>query len=76
VTSLLFDFKGNLLQGERRLAQAYQTQVDWMALAGLVDWTDHGRPDVHPVPQIHEFHDDTTGNFWRESEPRRGPTKW
>ena len=37
VTSLLVDFKGNMLQSERRLAKAYKTQVDWMALDALDD---------------------------------------
>lgn len=33
VKSVSFDFKGNLLQSERRLATEYQSQVDWLALA-------------------------------------------
>jgi RHS repeat-associated protein len=37
VTSVAFDFKGNLLTGQRRLAKEYQAQVEWTALAGLGD---------------------------------------
>ena len=37
VTSTLVDFKGNLLQGERRLALAYQSVADWTALQGFTD---------------------------------------
>jgi len=35
VMSSLFDFKGNLLQAQRRLAKEYQAQVEWSALAAL-----------------------------------------
>ena len=37
VTSTQVDFKGNLLQGERRLAIAYQSSADWTALDGFTD---------------------------------------
>lgn len=37
VTSVAFDFKGNLLEGTRRLATEYRTTVDWSALAELTD---------------------------------------
>ena len=37
VTSAAYDFKGNLLGSERRLAQEYHAQVDWSALAALTD---------------------------------------
>jgi RHS repeat-associated protein len=37
VTSVEFDFKGNLLEGQRRLARAYDGQVSWGALDLLTD---------------------------------------
>ncbi|MEO7327883.1 MAG: SpvB/TcaC N-terminal domain-containing protein [Minicystis sp.] len=37
VTTGLYDFKGNLLQGARQVAVAYTTQVEWSALMGLTD---------------------------------------
>ncbi|MFO0761891.1 MAG: hypothetical protein U0359_35950 [Byssovorax sp.] len=37
VTTGAYDFKGNLLQVERRIAKAYATQVEWSALVGLTD---------------------------------------
>jgi RHS repeat-associated protein len=35
VTSAGYDFKGNLLESDRRLAKEYHTQVDWKAIEGL-----------------------------------------
>ncbi|MFT3772892.1 MAG: SpvB/TcaC N-terminal domain-containing protein [Minicystis sp.] len=35
VTNVAFDFKGNLLESQRRLATEYHSQVDWSALATL-----------------------------------------
>ncbi|MFT3770203.1 MAG: SpvB/TcaC N-terminal domain-containing protein [Minicystis sp.] len=40
VKSVSFDFKGNLLQSQRRLATAYHAQVDWSVLATLTDPAD------------------------------------
>ena len=37
VTSLLVDFKGNLRQGERRIAIAYQSVADWTTIGGLAE---------------------------------------
>jgi RHS repeat-associated protein len=37
VTNEQYDFKGNLLSGNRRLAIEYKQQVDWLALAKLTD---------------------------------------
>jgi RHS repeat-associated protein len=37
VTSAAYDFKGNLLGSDRRLAQEYHAQVNWSALAALTD---------------------------------------
>ena len=37
VTSVAFDFKGNPLQSERRVALAYAATVDWIALDALTD---------------------------------------
>ncbi|APR86768.1 insecticidal toxin complex protein [Minicystis rosea] len=39
VTSVAFDFKGNLLEGQRRIATEYKAQVDWSALATLTSPT-------------------------------------
>lgn len=44
VISVLFDFKGNLLQSERRLAEEYHSQADWKAIEDLV------HPDVLSSP--------------------------
>ena len=33
VTSVLFDFKGNLIQSERRLLRDYKAQVNWPELS-------------------------------------------
>ncbi len=37
VTSELFDYKGNLMQSNRRLALEYRQIVDWLALSALTD---------------------------------------
>jgi RHS repeat-associated protein len=37
VITVEFDFKGNLLEGQRRLARAYDTQVSWSVLGLLTD---------------------------------------
>ncbi|MFT3775410.1 MAG: toxin TcdB middle/C-terminal domain-containing protein [Minicystis sp.] len=37
VRSVSFDFKGNLLEGNRRLVKEYRSQVDWIDLATLTD---------------------------------------
>src|SRR5580704_11278076 len=37
MTSTAYDFKGNLLGSERRLAKEYRAQADWSALAALAD---------------------------------------
>ena len=37
LTSVEYDFKGNLLQAERRLAEDYTTVPDWIDLAGETD---------------------------------------
>ncbi|MGH9261169.1 MAG: SpvB/TcaC N-terminal domain-containing protein, partial [Acidimicrobiales bacterium] len=39
VASERFDFKGNLLEGSRRLAREYRNTVDWVAVDGLDDPT-------------------------------------
>ncbi|MFT3771558.1 MAG: SpvB/TcaC N-terminal domain-containing protein [Minicystis sp.] len=40
VTNVSFDFKGNLLESQRRLAKEYHSQVDWSALATLTTVAD------------------------------------
>src|SRR5580704_8018769 len=37
MTSTAYDFEGNLLASERRLAKEYRAQADWSALAALAD---------------------------------------
>jgi RHS repeat-associated protein len=36
VTSVRYDFKGNLIEGERRLAKEYRAHVDWLAIKDLM----------------------------------------
>ncbi|HEY3541609.1 MAG TPA: SpvB/TcaC N-terminal domain-containing protein [Gaiellaceae bacterium] len=64
VTSVAFDFKGNLLQRGRRLTQAYSTTIDWAAAVPLEPetYTSRTRYDaLNRATQVVPPHSDEAG---------------
>jgi len=54
VTSEEYDFKGNLLSSDRKLAKSYKQTVDWLPLAALTDVSDIA-PAASPLLESETF---------------------